>query len=110
MKSLKKKKQRLREEYKGICALCQEPVKELQQGSVDHIIPISKGGSNRRSNLQYTHRRCNTFKGNEIYLYKRFVKPPSKKQLREKKRHHSGVAQFASIQFDFMLGYSYIGL
>ncbi|MGV7750350.1 HNH endonuclease [Mycobacterium kansasii] len=30
--------------------------------SVDHVIPLSKGGPHERSNLQTAHLRCNTTK------------------------------------------------
>jgi len=39
--------------------------------TIDHIIPLSKGGLHMMSNCQLAHRRCNSYKGNEIdYIYK----------------------------------------
>lgn len=48
----------------GRCACCGEL---LQDGwEVDHIIPLSKGGSNYPSNLQLLKTKCNRKKGNKI--------------------------------------------
>ena len=33
-------------------------------GSVDHIIPVSKGGTNDESNLRWACRSCNCSRGN----------------------------------------------
>lgn len=56
----------------GICQLCFVKV-EISKGlpvnltpTVDHIIPISKGGDNTLANVQLAHYGCNSRKGNRI--------------------------------------------
>ena len=57
---------------KGICKLCGKPVfyvDDIQSDeypSIDHIIPISKGGLHQWDNVQLAHRGCNTEKGDEL--------------------------------------------
>ena len=46
------------------CWLCGEFVEEKDR-SVDHVVPRSQGGSNRRSNLKLAHRKCNSSKGSK---------------------------------------------
>ena len=54
----------------GVCGLCGQVVDQAHvyphpmAATVDHIVPISKGGSQSESNLQLAHARCNTSKGN----------------------------------------------
>ena len=56
---------RLFDEQDGKCGICQEPMVLGQDKlSVDHIVPLSKGGSSRGENLQLTHHKCNQKKGN----------------------------------------------
>lgn len=52
----------LRKQFDNRCAICRE-VKKL---SVDHIIPISKGGKNDISNIQPLCMDCNRKKSNKI--------------------------------------------
>jgi hypothetical protein len=53
------------------CRLCDSPIdKSLrwphpQAGSVDHIVPVSHGGTDASSNLQLTHLHCNVSRRNK---------------------------------------------
>ena len=42
-----------------ICQLCGQPGAD----TVDHIIPVSKGGTNNDDNLRAAHQRCNSRRG-----------------------------------------------
>lgn len=53
----------------GICPLCERLIDlglkapDPFSKSVDHIVPLSKGGTHEQSNLQWTHLVCNIRKG-----------------------------------------------
>lgn len=47
------------------CAICGEPVADADK-TIDHIIPVSRGGDNTIANLQIAHLRCNQLKGNRV--------------------------------------------
>jgi 5-methylcytosine-specific restriction endonuclease McrA len=55
-----------------ICGLCGKPVNMLLSGmdmdgpTIDHVVPLSKGGNDTRSNVQLAHRSCNLRKNNKI--------------------------------------------
>ena len=49
--------------HSHICGLCKEPIDSFEEATVDHIIPIVRGGSNRFDNLQLAHEHCNSGKG-----------------------------------------------
>lgn len=53
---------RIYSKYNGICQICGKPVNRAEM-SVDHIIPLSKGGTNLEDNLQLSHDFCNKMKG-----------------------------------------------
>lgn len=49
-----------------VCGLCKNEITEYKDASVDHIIPISRGGLNHHSNYQLTHVKCNNEKGSTV--------------------------------------------
>jgi hypothetical protein len=57
------------EKYNWTCAICGEKIDpdikwpSPQSKSIDHIIPVSKGGSHTFNNLQLAHLGCNSTKG-----------------------------------------------
>jgi 5-methylcytosine-specific restriction endonuclease McrA len=52
------------------CSLCSGPVDpslkhtDPAYGTIDHVVPITRGGTNELSNLRLAHHRCNSAKGN----------------------------------------------
>jgi len=45
------------------CSLCLKAI-EFGQDSIDHTIPLSKGGTHEKRNLSIAHIKCNQRKGN----------------------------------------------
>ena len=41
------------------CAICGKRIRHLDDLTVDHIIPLAKGGKNVVENCQLAHRECN---------------------------------------------------
>jgi len=52
---------------RGICSLCHKKVKK-EDASVDHIIPLSKGGDHTYQNCTLAHRKCNSSKNNRTVV------------------------------------------
>lgn len=60
-------------EQRGVCAICgirmqplgDVPVHPTMQATLDHIVPLSKGGMDHWENTQAAHRKCNQEKGNQ---------------------------------------------
>ena len=49
------------------CAICGKKFHNIDEATIDHIIPRSKGGKNHWRNYQLAHAKCNVKKGNKIY-------------------------------------------
>jgi len=53
-----------------VCQICKKPVDKTLSfpdpycASLDHIVPLSRGGTHESTNVQLTHLSCNTSKGN----------------------------------------------
>jgi hypothetical protein len=58
--------------WTGLCGICGEPMDyklrapDSMSKSIDHITPLSRGGSHTRGNLQWAHLGCNRRKGAKI--------------------------------------------
>lgn len=50
---------------KGVCGICVRAV-PFSEASVDHVIPISRGGQHSWDNVRLTHIRCNMRKGSRL--------------------------------------------
>lgn len=63
-----------------VCGICLHPIFDLETATIDHILPISLGGSNYRDNVQLAHPKCNRKKGNDpnyVPIHLRKVECPS---------------------------------
>lgn len=48
-----------------VCAWCAQPVRDSEL-SLDHIVPVSRGGKSTWMNLVTAHKRCNSFKADRL--------------------------------------------
>jgi 5-methylcytosine-specific restriction endonuclease McrA len=48
-----------------LCGICSKDLPGIHKSTLDHIIPLSKGGADDESNLQLAHLNCNNAKGNQ---------------------------------------------
>jgi 5-methylcytosine-specific restriction endonuclease McrA len=53
---------RVFERDRWICGLCGEPV-DREDASLDHVVPMSRGGAHSYANTQCSHLLCNIRKG-----------------------------------------------
>lgn len=71
----------LRQKWEGKCAYCGE-----KGGEVEHLVPRSRGGSNRVSNLVLSCRRCNEAKGNRTLEEFLALKPAVLKRIQNQQQ------------------------
>lgn len=60
--------------HNGICALCggkvniKADINSDEYPSIDHVLPVAKGGTHTWDNVQLAHRRCNTIKSDSLMV------------------------------------------
>jgi 5-methylcytosine-specific restriction endonuclease McrA len=47
-----------------VCGICHRPILDRERISLDHIVPLSRGGTVCRLNTQPAHHSCNSRRGN----------------------------------------------
>lgn len=50
----------------NLCAICGNPILMMKDATIDHVVPLSKGGIHRMDNMQLAHEQCNWNKGNQL--------------------------------------------
>jgi hypothetical protein len=50
------------------CYLCEQPFTESRRVTIDHYHPQSKGGTWDIENLKLAHKKCNTEKGDRVFI------------------------------------------
>lgn len=55
----------IRDRDKGLCGICGHAVASDEQ-SLDHIVPLARGGTHEPANVQLAHRSCNSRKGAKL--------------------------------------------
>ncbi len=58
-----KNRELLKKNALRVCDLCWHRIKK-EDLSVDHIVPLSRGGTHHLKNLRLLHSKCNQIKGN----------------------------------------------
>ena len=68
-------KMRLLWEHGNRCAICGKKIRCYDDLTLDHIIPIAKGGRKEISNCQLAHKYCNSHKSDKMpYDYERILR------------------------------------
>ncbi len=57
-----KNRELLKKNAVRVCGLCWHKIKKKEL-SVDHIVPLSRGGTHHLENLRLVHSKCNQIKG-----------------------------------------------
>lgn len=47
----------------AMCGCCKEAIADRRDMTVDHIVPVSRGGSDKLENLRLAHAFCNQERG-----------------------------------------------
>ena len=81
-------KRKLWMDYQGICGLCLQPVKFARM-TIDHILPLSKGGLHEYANVQPAHGLCNHVKANGEFSLEALEEAYERRAKRRSKRYRN---------------------
>lgn len=48
------------------CFLCEKPITKPEYATLEHILPLSKGGTDEMHNLALSHQKCNNQGGDKL--------------------------------------------
>jgi 5-methylcytosine-specific restriction endonuclease McrA len=65
-KQKKQAKTKLIDRFGSVCFWCSKPLSATQR-TIDHLIPLSQGGSNNFENLRLACPCCNKERGNSLF-------------------------------------------
>lgn len=91
-KTLGKNLKKIYEKNKGTCFYCLKPV-ALKDASTEHLIAVSRGGSNASDNLTLAHKQCNQEQANAPLMDKLKVR---EKNLIQQHMRNSSVPSHVS--------------
>ena len=71
--------------YGNYCYICKKPFGSKDKRTIDHWIPLSRGGSWGIDNLRLAHKQCNTWKSDRMPNKDGTIPAPPEKIKRNKK-------------------------
>lgn len=69
------------------CYICKKDFSKKDKRTIDHWIPLSKGGTWSLENLRLAHKKCNAWKSNRVPNKDGTIPPPPKKERIAKKKN-----------------------
>jgi hypothetical protein len=67
------------------CFICKSAFTSKDKVTIDHWIPLSRGGSWNLDNLRIAHKKCNAWKGDRVPNLDGTIPPPQKKEKKAPK-------------------------
>lgn len=83
------------------CYLCEKPFTDHNRATIDHVKPLSKGGTWDIDNLKLAHKKCNIEKGDREFVNGVLEERPRKIGLREKRANKQAILEaFCELCYD----------
>lgn len=83
------------------CYLCERPFTESNRVTIDHVKPLSKGGTWDIDNLKLAHKKCNIEKGDREFVDGVLEPKPRRIGYRERKANKAEIVEsFCELCYD----------